>query len=98
MAEELWRRVREYANHNPDERPFVERLLALVERIERDFAAEERARLLALAGDTFDRHLETRDLTLRARSGIAALRVDHQRLLTLLEWSTSTRRDDRLLH
>lgn len=98
VAEDLKLRIREYAKRNPDDRPFAERLLALTNRIEFDFEADERARLLALAQDTFERHLETRDHTLRARSRVAALQVDHQRLLTLLEWLSAARRDGQLLH
>jgi hypothetical protein len=98
VAEDLRLRIREYANQNPDDWPFAERLLALMNQIECDFETDERARLLALTQDTFDRHLETRGHILRARSNVAALQVEHQRLLTLLEWLSAARGDGQLLH
>jgi len=85
VSEELKRRIRENARRDRSEAFFAERLLDLMEQIEREFDGPERERLIALARDTLDRHVQLRSLTARARESLAALRADQRRLIELLE-------------
>jgi hypothetical protein len=85
MVDELRRRIEAHLAHHPDAGAFGERLLALVDRIDRDFDAEERDRLLRLARDTFARHLATREHTREAREAVAELHADRRRLRALLD-------------
>jgi hypothetical protein len=63
MASELKQRIREHGRRDRRDSFFAERLLDLTERIEREFHGDERARLLSLASEAFERHLTQRDHT-----------------------------------
>lgn len=97
VDEKLKRRIHEYRRRDHRNAFFAERLLDLVERIERDFEGHERERLLAKARDAFDRHMQLRDQTHSVRDVIARLRDDQMRLLELFELITP-RPDGELLH
>jgi len=86
MSESLKNRFRAHARTHGDDAAFVERLLALTDRIENDFDGEQRERLLALAMDAFERHVSMRGESNRVRDGLAALQSDQRRLLDLLEF------------
>jgi hypothetical protein len=75
----------------------VGRLLELIDQIDMGFDGESRDRLLELAEDTFDRHLELREHTQRARKSLEQLRADQRRLLKILERLT-TRPEGEPLH
>jgi len=85
MSEELKRRIREQGRNDRRDASFADRLLDLTERIEQEFDGDRRARLLALATDALDRHIELRTGTRRARDVLAGLREDQRRLLELCE-------------
>lgn len=97
MGESLKGRIRVHAREHRDDAAFVERLLALTDRIEKDFDGEQQARLLALAQDTFERHVSMRGESDRLREGLAALRSDQRRLLDLLDF-LSEKPDDARIH
>jgi hypothetical protein len=86
MGDSLKGRIRAHAREHRDDADFADRLLALAERIENEFDGEQRARLLALAQQTFDRHVSMHDESDRVREGLAALRIDQRRLLDLLDF------------
>jgi len=79
-------RIRAHAREHRSDAVFVDRLLALTERIESEFTGERREQLLALAQDTFDRHVQKRHATSRARASLNAWREDQRRLLELLDF------------
>jgi len=85
VSEKLKQRLREHASGATNGAPFVARLLELTQQIERSFNGDERSRLLRLAEETFERHLELRDHTSNARDALAQLRADQRRLLRILE-------------
>ena len=85
MSDELKRWIRENTQRGRGDASFAQQLLDLIEQIEREFDGSERERLVALARDTYDRHLQLRGFTARARENLAALRSDQQRLLELLD-------------
>jgi hypothetical protein len=85
VSAELKRRLREHESGATDDVPFVARLLELTQEIERSFEGDERSRLLHLAEETFERHLEQRDHTRRAQAGLAQIRSDQRRLVRILE-------------
>jgi len=92
----LKERLREHARDERADSAFVDRLLALLERIEREFRGEHREQLLALAQDTFDRHVRQRRATSRARTGLAAWSEDQRRLLALLDFLSRDARGARI--
>jgi len=83
MATDLKQRIREYGRRDRRDAFFSERLLEAALRIERDFHGEERARLLELASEAFDRHLAQRDSSLRIRERLARLKADQELLSEL---------------
>jgi GAF domain-containing protein len=85
VTSRLEQRLREYANASTNDAPFVERLRELLREIERGFDGAERSRLMRLAEETFERHLELRGNTRRARDGLARLGADQRRLVRILE-------------
>ena len=93
MAEELEKRLRARREAGASARAFAERLLEAVARIQQQFDGPERDRLLALAGQTLDRHLEIQKSALEARAALEQLRADQQRLLRLIEFALAPRRD-----
>jgi hypothetical protein len=89
-------RLLEHARDERADSAFVDRLLTLMDRIEREFSGEHREQLLALAQDTFDRHLRQRCETRRARAGLAAWSEDQRRLLALLDFLSRDARGARI--
>jgi len=63
---------------------FAERLLDGIDRIEREFDGDERARLLGLVEETLERHVTLREHVALARAALDALRADQTRLLELI--------------
>jgi len=84
MSGRLKRRLRTYRDQKGSDAGFAEHLLECIATIERDFEGEQRERLMSLADETFQRHLQIRRITTRARSALAQLRADQERLLELL--------------
>ena len=94
MIDSLRRRILNARDTEGAEPRFVDRLLDGIRRIEAEFEGSERERLLTLAAETLDRHLEIRESSTRAREALAKLRADHARivqLLTLLSNGAETR-------
>jgi hypothetical protein len=85
VSEKLKRRIREHGRRDRRDSFFAKQLLDLTERIEREFEGNEQERLLALAQDAFDRHLQLRDQTQGVRETLAGLQADQRRLLELFE-------------
>jgi len=85
VSAKLKQRLRKHESSAPNDAPFVARLLELTQEIERSFAGDERSRLLRLAEETFERHLELRDHTSSARDALERLRDDQIRLMRILE-------------
>jgi hypothetical protein len=85
VSAKLKQRLREHASGASNDAPFVARLLELTQQIERSFDGDERSRLLRLAEETFERHLELRDHTSSARDALAQLRTDQRQLMRILE-------------
>jgi hypothetical protein len=96
MIDELKERIREHGRRDRRDAFFGERLLELLDQIERRFAGAERDRLLALAHRTFERHLELRDCTLRTRERLARLAEEQRMLGELCMLLTPRRGGDRL--
>jgi len=84
MSEKLKKRLRAQREQEGSAGNFAERLLEGVATIEREFDGEQRERLLALVDETFERHLEIRQNTARARVALEQLRADHEQLFGLL--------------
>jgi len=97
MAVDLKQRIREHGRRDRRDAYFSERLLEVALRIERDFQGAERARLLALTSEAFDRHLAQRDSSLRIRERLAKLKAD-QELLGELFALLATRPPGGVLH
>jgi len=85
MSERLKMRLRSHGEREGSEGAFAERLLESVATIEREFEGEQRERLLALVDETFERHLQIRRNTARARSALEQLRASHRELFGLLK-------------
>ena len=85
VSVELKQRLQEYGRSEKSDASFVARLLELTHEIERRFDGDERSRLLHLAAETFERHLELRDHTRRARASLERLRADQRRLMSILD-------------
>lgn len=85
VSAKLKQRLREHESDATDDSPFVARLLELTQEIERSFDGDECSRLLRLAEETFERHLEQRNHSRSVRDGLAQLRTDQRRLIHILE-------------
>ena len=85
VSAKLQRRLREYESRATDDASFVTRLLELTTEIERRFDGDECSRLLRLAEETFERHLELRDHTRSTRASLNQLHADQRRLVRILE-------------
>jgi hypothetical protein len=85
VSAKLKQRLREHKSGAPGDMQFVVRLLELTHEIERSFDGDERSRLLRLAEETFERHMELRDHTRSARDSLAQLRADQRRLMSILD-------------
>ena len=84
MSKKLKQRLRAHREQKGTDGAFAERLLEGVATIEREFEGEQRERLLALVDETFERHLQIRQTTTRARIALEQVRADHERLFGLL--------------
>jgi hypothetical protein len=96
MSGTLKRRIRAHAREHRDDAKFAERLLKLADRIDREFAGEQREQLISLAEDAFERHLRMRRESMLARERLAALSSDQRRLLELLDFLSTGLGDARL--
>jgi len=85
MPEKLKTRLRAHRDREGSEGAFAERLLESVATIEREFDGEQRERLLALADEAFERHLQIRRNTARARVALEQLRAGQEQLVGLLK-------------
>jgi len=85
MSEKLKQRLRTHREQEGGDGAFAERLLEGVATIEREFDGEQRDRLLALVDETFERHLQIRQNTARARIALEQLHGNQERLLGLLK-------------
>ncbi len=85
MSERLKKRLRAHCEQEGVDGAFAERLLEGVATIEREFDGEQRDRLLALVDETFERHLQIRQNTARARIALEQLRANQERLFGLLK-------------
>lgn len=88
VVEKLRRRLSEYGREDLGDTNFAERLVELMDEIERGFDGDVRRKLLELAEDTFERHLELREHTQRARRDLERLQADQRRLVEILEGLT----------
>jgi hypothetical protein len=85
VTNDLKQRLREYESDELGDPHFVDRLIELTDKIDRSFDGDVRRKLLELAEDTFERHLELREHTQRARRNLEQLRADQKRLIAILE-------------
>jgi hypothetical protein len=97
VSETLKRRLREHPCRGAGDEHFVARLLESIGEIESRFEGDERARLLQLAEETFERHVGQREHTRRLRRELARLQADQRRLVDLLD-ASSARPSGRTLH
>jgi hypothetical protein len=96
MSEKLKKRLRTHRERESSDGVFAERLLESVATIEREFDGEQRDQLLALVDETFERHLQIRQNTVRARIALEQLRGNQERLLGLLKLILAPRRSGTL--
>jgi hypothetical protein len=85
MSEKLKKRLRAQRDQHGFDGAFAERLLEGVATIEREFRGKQRERLLALVDETWERHLQIRRNTDRARIALEQLRDDQEKLFGLLK-------------
>lgn len=85
VGAKLVQRLREHESRATDDASFVTRLLELTTEIERSFDGDERSRLLRLAEETFERHLELRSHARSTRASLEQLHAQQRRLVSILE-------------
>ena len=97
VSAKLKRRLQDHGRRRSADAAFVERLLEMTRKIELDFEGDERSRLLRMAEETLERHVELRDHTALARESLDQLRADQNRLVRILE-GLRARPEDETIH
>ena len=89
MASELEQRIRAYARENCDQAAFADAILTKVSLIEREFTGEQREKLLRLAAETFDRHIQIQESGAQVRRSLAQIEAYARWIQELCDFVTA---------
>jgi hypothetical protein len=97
-ADELVARALAFGNDYPRHLDFVKRLVALVQKIDREFSGETRDSLLTNARSTFEHHLKIVKSTEETRRALEKLEHQHVRLTEALNELATVRPPGTTIH
>ena len=96
MVEQLNQRIRSYARENADQARFADEVLETIALIEREFTGEQRERLLLLAAETLERHVQIQQNGVQVRAALKRLDAYAQWMSQLSDFITATPGDEKL--